>query len=315
MVAELLSFLRPTPGGHYADASCGHGHFAERLVQCLLPDGRLLCVDVDYEAITATTRRLARFGRSCVVCRGSYSDLASLAAEAGLGPFAGIVIDGGCVSREQLMNPALGLSFQVDGELNMKLRPELPGPTAREIIATLSVRELSKLFQGAGESPVMARRFAMAIAHARSRRPITRTKELAAIVEEAARASPFRRGKRHPATRVFLALRAAVNQELPTLEQGLHAAVACLAPYGRLCVLTYYGDEHALVRRSFATMERGCVCPPGLPVCSCGREPSVRRLLHTPLSPSPREVSANDSARSARLHVVERLPAVKQEVF
>jgi 16S rRNA (cytosine1402-N4)-methyltransferase len=108
---------------------------------------------------------------------------------------------------------------------------------------------------------------------------------------------------------VFLSLRNAVNQELPTLEEGIHAAVASLRVGGRLCVLTYFGTEHALVRQTCRALEGRCTCPPGLPVCACGRESIIRRIVRDPLSPSAREVDANESARSARLHVVERTNA------
>jgi 16S rRNA (cytosine1402-N4)-methyltransferase len=308
-VAETLSFLHPKDGGDYADCSCGHGYFAERLAQCTGPTGRLLCLDIDADAVAATARRLARFGKRCRVVRGSYVDLPAIAPANGFGKLAGIVIDAGCTSREQLMNPALGLSFRVDGELNMKLDPSAPGPTARELIATLSGRELAAMFRGAGESTRTARVIASAIEQSRARAPLTRTTELAQVVENAVDAAGLRRGARHPATRVFLSLRNAVNQELPTLEEGIHAAVASLRVGGRLCVLTYFGTEHALVRQTCRALEGRCTCPPGLPVCACGRESIIRRIVRDPLSPSAREVDANESARSARLHVVERTNA------
>ena len=308
-VAETLSFLDPQDGRDYADCSCGHGHFAERLAQSIGPTGRLLCLDIDPDAVAATSRRLTHFGDRCAVVRGSYVDLAAHAAGTGFGPFDGIVIDAGCTSREQLMNPALGLSFRVDGELDMRLDRSAPGPTARELIATLSARELAAMFRGAGESPRTARVIASAVEQARSRAPFTRTTELAQVVEGAVDAAGLRRGTRHPATRVFLSLRNAVNRELPTLEEGIHAAVASLREGGRLCVLSYFGTEHALVRQTCRALEHRCTCPPGLPVCTCGRESLVRRIVRDPLSPSAREVDANESARSARLHVVERTTA------
>jgi 16S rRNA (cytosine1402-N4)-methyltransferase len=308
-VAEQLSYLAPRPGGHYADCTCGHGHFAARLAASLPAEGRLLCIDVNEAAVAATARRLARFGERCVVVRGSYVDLPALAADVGLGPFQGIVIDAGCISREELMSPDLGLSFTVDGELNMKVSPETPGPTARELVATLTAREMAALFREAGESPRTARLLASAIERARTREPLTRTVQLAQVIEQAVDAARVRRGERHPATRAFLALRSAVNRELPVLAQGLEAAISALAPGGRLCVLTYYGTEHALVRQAFRSLERGCTCPPDLPVCGCGHRSLVRRLVRDPLPPSTREVRANDSARSARLHCVERTAA------
>jgi len=308
-VAELLSFLRPRDGRDYADCTCGHGHFAERLAQCLGSNGRLLCLDISKQAVAASSERLARFGSRCVVLRASYVDLGDVAARAGVGPFAGIIVDAGCLSREQLMDPALGLSFMVDGELYMRLSPDLPGPTARELIATLSARELAHLFREAGESARAARTIASAINRARSQAPVTRTTQLARIVEEAVDAAGLRRGTRHPATRVFLGLRNTVTQELPALAEGIRASVSCLRERGRLCVLSYFGTEHALVRQTLRDLERGCTCPPAMPVCRCGKQSLVRHIVRRPLLPSAREVAANESARSARLHVVERTTA------
>jgi 16S rRNA (cytosine1402-N4)-methyltransferase len=191
----------------------------------------------------------------------------------------------------------------------MKLSPDLPGPTAAELVNTLPVADLARLFRDAGESSRTARAMASAIGTARAQAPVTRSVHLAGIIARAVLSGGTRRGTSHPATRAFLALRAAVTGELTVLQQGLQAAVGCLAEHGRLCVLTYYGTEHALVRQEFRSLARGCTCPPELPVCGCGRQPLVRQLTPRPLSPSAREVARNESARSARLSVCERLAA------
>ncbi len=309
LLAETLSFLSLRDGGAYADLTVGHGYMASALLEACSPSGRLLAVDLDPLAVEAARARLARFGDRCCVVQGSYEDLRELADQTGFTEFEAIVIDAGGVSTEQLRSPEKGLSFAVPAPLRMKLDPSRPGPSAADLVNTLSPSELARLFRTVGESARTARGIASAIVSSRKQQPITTTTELARLVERVVGSSGTRRGQVHPATRVFLGLRLAVNRELPALERGIGEAVKCLRPGARLVVLSYHGLEHRLVRRLLRDMEHGCVCPPGLPVCGCGRQPLVRRLLAKPLSPSAREIAFNPSARSARLHCVTRSSA------
>jgi len=309
LLAETLSYLALRDGGDYADLTVGHGSMASALLQACSPSGRLLAVDLDPIAVEAARERLASFGDRCQVVHGSYEELAELAGQAGFRGIDAIVIDAGGVSAEQLRDPARGLSFAVPAPLSMQLDPSRPGPSAADLVNTLSPAELAQLFRTAGESPRAARSIASAIASAREQAPITETTQLARLVERAVGAAGARRGHVHPATRAFLGLRLAVTQELPALERGIRQALECLRPGGRLVVLSYHGLEHRLVRQLARDLEHGCICPPGLPVCGCGRQPKVRRLLTKPLSPSAREVAYNPSARSARLHCVVRTSA------
>lgn len=309
LLAETISFLSPRDGAEYGDLTVGHGFGGEALIEACGPSGRLLALDVDPVAVEASRRRLARFGGRCRVVQGSYADLGAIAAGAGFGPFDGLVIDAGGVSREQLMDREKGLSFQVNGELDMRLNPVAENPSARDLVATMPERELAALFRTAGETSRRARSISRAICRRREVEPITTTTELAELVEHAVgrRAGPPR--ATHEATKVFLGLRLAVNREMETLEAGIREAVACLSPGGRLALLTYHGLEHGLARGLLRDMEGGCTCPPDLPVCGCGHQPLITRNLRKPLTPSAAEVRANPSARSARLHVATRTSA------
>jgi 16S rRNA (cytosine1402-N4)-methyltransferase len=182
------------------------------------------------------------------------------------------------------------------------------GVPAAELLATLDRTELSALFKRYGEEP-QANRIANAIVAARSTAPVSTAEELAAIVERVAPGNPRTRRRIHPATRVFQALRIAVNEELDALQDGLAAAVDLLRPGGRLVVLSYHSLEDRIVKRFFAAERRGCVCPPELPVCVCGRNPRLRLVTRPSLTPSADEIAANPRARSARLRAAERLAA------
>jgi 16S rRNA (cytosine1402-N4)-methyltransferase len=182
------------------------------------------------------------------------------------------------------------------------------GVPASELIATLDAAELTALFRRYGEEP-FAPRIARAIVEARRSAPIATAQELAAIVERVAPRPPRGRRPIHPATRVFQALRIAVNEELEALEEGLAAAVEVLRPGGRLVVLSYHSLEDRIVKRFFQAERRGCVCPPEVPVCVCGRNPRLRLVTRRSVTPSRDEIASNPRARSARLRAAERLAA------
>ena len=281
-LAETISYLAPGSRGSYVDATVGFGFASEAILEACGPDGRLLALDVDPVAIEASGARLARFEDRCAVVHGSYAELGELADEAGFGQIDGVLIDAGGVSREQIMNPERGLSFQVEGRLDMRLNPGAPGPDAAELVATLSPAELARMFKNAGEAPRKARAMARAVVQRRSESPIDTTTDLAEIIKKSVKSVGARRGVAHEATRAFLGLRLAVNRELETLEAGIREAVDRLSPTGRLIVLTYHGSEHRLVRGVLRDMERGCECPPDLPVCGCGHEPLVTRWPRKP---------------------------------
>jgi 16S rRNA (cytosine1402-N4)-methyltransferase len=222
-------------------------------------------------------------------------------ADNGVGADA-ILFDLG-VSSMQLDRPERGFSYASDAPLDMRMDPNAE-VSARELVNEASERELTKIFRSFGEERY-ARPIARAIARRRRSQPFERTGELVETIKSAIPA-PVRFGDGHPAKRVFQALRIAVNDELGELEEALPAAVDMLRPDGRLAVISFHSLEDRIVKRFFRAQERGCVCPPDLPVCACGREPVLRVLTRRAVRPAPRELDLNPRAASARLRVAAR---------
>jgi 16S rRNA (cytosine1402-N4)-methyltransferase len=306
LVEEVMSMLAPAPGSLQIDATVGGGGHTERILEATNPDGRLLGLDADGAAIARVGRRLARFGDRLVLRQANFRELGRVAPEAGFSEADGFLFDLG-LSSFQLADADRGFGFRTGGPLDMRF-DTTRGVPAAELLATLDTAELTALFRRYGEEPY-APRIARAIVEARRTAPITTAEELAALVERVApRAAPGRR-RIHPATRVFQALRIAVNEELDALQAGLAAAVEILRPGGRLVVLSYHSLEDRIVKRFLQAERRGCICPPEVPVCICGRNPRLRLVTNPSLTPSPAEISANPRARSARLRAAERLAA------
>jgi 16S rRNA (cytosine1402-N4)-methyltransferase len=297
MLAEVLEVLSPEPGRYYVDATVGGGGHAEGILEASSPDGRLLGVDRDQSALEASAVRLARFGSRVRLVHGRASDLASLVRAADWGQPSGILLDFG-VSSHQLDSAERGFSFQADGPLDMRMDPSA-GTTAADLVNGLSHGELSRLLADFGEER-QARRIATAIVAAR---PIVRTAELAQVVEHALggrKQGP--EGRIHPATRTFLALRIAVNDEIREVREGVNAAISAVAPSGRVVTLTFHSLEDRVVKRIFAE-----ATGIGTPRDAYGHplEPATfRRLLSHALKGD--EVDENPRARSARLRGVER---------
>ena len=307
LVEEVMSMLAPAPGSLQIDATVGGGGHTERILEATNPDGRLLGLDADGAAIARVDGRLRpRFGDRLVLRRANFRELRAVAPDAGFATVDGLLFDLG-LSSFQLADAERGFGFRTGGPLDMRFDTNRGVPAA-ELLATLDRIELSALFKRYGEEP-QANRIANAIVAARSTAPVSTAEELAAIVERVAPGNPRTRRRIHPATRVFQALRIAVNEELDALQDGLAAAVDLLRPGGRLVVLSYHSLEDRIVKRFFADERRGCVCPPELPVCVCGRNPRLRLVTRPSLTPTPEEIATNPRARSARLRAAERLAA------
>jgi 16S rRNA (cytosine1402-N4)-methyltransferase len=211
------------------------------------------------------------------------------------------------LSSFQLVDTDRGFGIRAGGPLDMRFDTSRGAPAA-ELLATLDADELTALFRRFGEEP-NARRIARAIVDARSTSPVATSEELGALVERVSPGNPRVRRRIHPATRVFQALRIAVNAELDALSDALAASIDLLRPGGRLVVLSYHSLEDRIVKRFLAAERRGCVCPPEVPVCVCGRNPRLRLVTRPSLTPSADEIAANPRARSARLRAAERLAA------
>jgi 16S rRNA (cytosine1402-N4)-methyltransferase len=306
LVEEVVMMLAPAPGSLQIDATVGGGGHTERILEAASPSGRLLGLDADRAAIARVRRRLSRFGSRLVLRRASFRDLATVARAAGFGAVDGVLFDLG-LSSYQLADARRGFGILAGGPLDMRFDTHAGRPAA-DIVNHLTRDELADLFRRYGEEPAAAR-IATAIVRERAAGRIETAERLAAIAAAAAPAPPRGRRRLHPATRVFQALRIAVNDELGALESGLAAALELLRPGGRLVVIAYHSLEDRTVKRFIAAERRGCTCPPATPVCICGREPRLRPLTTRPVMPSIDEVAANPRARSARLRAAERLAA------
>jgi 16S rRNA (cytosine1402-N4)-methyltransferase len=247
-----------------------------------------------------------RFGDRLVLYRANFRDLAAVAPANDFGAVDGLLFDLG-LSGFQLADRERGFGIRTGGPLDMRFDAS-QGIPAAELLASLDAIELTALLRRFGEEP-RAPRIARAIIAARQTAPITTAEELAELIVRVAPAGLPGRRRIHPATRVFQALRIAVNSELDALDEALVAAVDLLRPGGRLVVLSYHSLEDRIVKRFFQAERRGCVCPPTVPVCVCGRSPRLRLVTRPSLTPTAAEIAHNPRARSARLRAAERLAA------
>ena len=306
LAEEVIEMLQPAAGSLQIDATVGGGGHTERILEASDPDGRLLGLDADGAAIARVAQRLERFGDRLVLRQANFRELGSVAPAAGFGAVDGLLFDLG-LSSFQLADTERGFGFRAGGLLDMRFDTGR-GVSAADLLATLDATELTALFRQFGEEP-FAPRIARAIVEARRTAPITTAEELAALIERVApRTAPGRR-RIHPATRVFQALRIAVNEELDALSEALAVAVDLLRPGGRLVVLSYHSLEDRIVKRFLDAERKGCICPPSVPVCVCGRTARLRLVTRPSLTPTDAEIAANPRARSARLRAAERIAA------
>ncbi|MDQ2744093.1 MAG: 16S rRNA (cytosine(1402)-N(4))-methyltransferase RsmH [Chloroflexota bacterium] len=302
LLAETIAALRPVPNGRYIDATIGGGGHAEKVLELSGPEGMVLGFDADPIALQAAGQRLRPFGRRVMLEQTYFDHLGERCRHRHFEDAHGILFDLG-VSSPQLDTAERGFSFQQDAALDMRLGPDAP-QTAAQLVNTLPAEELRQIFYTFGEERY-ARQVAQRIDAERQRSPIESTAQLAAIV---ARAKPGSRPERiHPATRVFQALRIAVNDELGRLQRALPQAVSVVQGGGRLVLISFHSLEDRIVKRFLRHEAAECVCPPGLPVCICRHQPSLRILTPRPLVASRDEVMANPRARSAKLRAAERI--------
>jgi 16S rRNA (cytosine1402-N4)-methyltransferase len=303
LVDEVLASLALRAGSSIADCTVGGGGHAERLLEAVSPDGRLLGLDADAAAVREASRTLARFGSRAVIRHANFSRLEEVARAEGLVPLDGVLFDLG-LSSYQLADPRRGFAFTADAPPDMRF-DETTGHPALELIDGSTERELARILSTFGEER-RAGRIAKAILAARASGRLVTAADLAAVVAAAVPARGADVGRIHPATRTFQALRIAVNRELEALEQGLEAALAVLRPGGRLAVISYHSLEDRIVKRFLAREARDCLEDPLPPVCTCGHVARVRLVSRRVIRPGDAEVAHNRRARSARLRVAER---------
>jgi 16S rRNA (cytosine1402-N4)-methyltransferase len=303
MVGEVIASLRCRAGTVTVDGTVGGGGHAEAILENTAPDGILIGIDADTDALRAAEKRLARFGERTLLVKGNFADMDTILEEKKIGKVDGILLDLG-VSSHQLDTAERGFSFAMDAPLDMRMDKNRR-TSASDLVNTLPWEKLARIIRDYGEER-MAGRIARAIAKERTHSPIRTTTDLAGVV---LRTLPpdAERQRIHPATRTFQALRIAVNDELTSLRTALADGAERLKPGGRFSVISFHSLEDRIVKNAFRTGEKGCTCPPDLPVCACGGKPTLKVLTRKPVTPGDDEIGDNPRARSAKLRTAERI--------
>lgn len=303
MGAEAVRLLDCKGGAIYVDGTLGGGGHALEILKASAPDGVVVGIDLDEDALKAAGRLLGPFGDRARLARGNFRNIKSILAGLGIKSVDGIVFDLG-VSSYQLDTAERGFSFMANAPLDMRMdrTQEL---SAYDIVNGFDRDELARIFHEYGEERY-SRKIAGLIEKVRSARPIETTGELVNIILDAV-PRKSRAGRIHPATRVFQALRIAVNDELGSLEKGLADGFECLKKNGRFVVISFHSLEDRIVKNAFRDLSTGCICPPRVPRCVCGRRPAARVLTKKALTPTDEEVARNPRSRSAKLRAIEKI--------
>ena len=303
MLNEATEALNCRPGGIYVDCTLGGGGHAQAICENTSPDGILIGLDQDDAAIKHNTARLAPYASRIHLFHSNYIHLAEILSQLKIPAVDGILLDLG-LSQYQLEGSGRGFSFQTDEPLDMRMdqRQQI---SASDIVNQYPVDELQRIFFEYGEER-WSKRIVRAIVEKRRQEPFRTTGQLVDSIRRAVPASAARQ-KIHPATRVFMALRIAVNKELDCLENFLLFSTDLLNVGGRLCILSFHSLEDRMVKNQFRALAQGCTCPPKLPQCVCNNRPRVRLITKKVLRPSQEEIAANPMARSTRLRAVEKL--------
>ncbi|HAH04765.1 MAG: Ribosomal RNA small subunit methyltransferase H [Parcubacteria group bacterium GW2011_GWA2_43_17] len=322
LVNEVLEYLNLKPNDNVIDCTLGGGGHAENILERTGPHGHLLALDRDPRALEAAGLRLKKFSKRVTLIQNSYKNLPLLLAdppESGLNKnknykkrfdlgFAGLLLDLGLSSAQVSAEDGRGFSFQSTEALDMRFGPDT-ALTAAEIVNQWSKEDLIKIFKEYGEEK-FAKSIAENIILFRARKLLTATSDLVKIIEDSYPTSGRGHGqgrKIHPATKVFQALRIAVNDELRVLAGFLPQALEALAPGGRLVVISYHSLEDRIVKHFFNQEAKDCLCPKEIPVCVCGHQARLKILTKKPVTPSTEEISKNSRSRSAKLRAAEKV--------
>lgn len=299
MLQEVLQWLAPESGRTYVDGTLGGGGHSEAILQA---GAAVYGIDRDQDALQAATARLASFAQFHAV-HGNFHDMQALMEDAGVQAVDGVLLDLG-VSSYQLDTAERGFSYHMDAPLDMRMDRTQPF-TAEVLVNTWPQAEIARVIKEYGDESWAARIAAMIVEH-RADEPLHTTGDLVRAVDAAIPRKIRDRDKGHSAQKTFQALRIAVNDELAPLQDALASAIALLRPDGRLCVITFHSLEDRLVKQALRRMENPCTCPPGMPVCVCGKKPEIRLPVRGAVKPSGEEIEANPRARSAKLRVAEK---------
>ena len=299
MAQEVISALEVKPLGACIDCNVGEGGHSLAILSAVTPTPRLLGIDLDAESLTIARRRLEAYQDTVVLVQGNFADVSAIAEEHGFEPADGILFDLG-LSSLQVDTGSRGFSFRQEARLDMRFDPgqEI---TAYNVVNEYSEESLADVIFRLGEER-KSRRVARAIVR---KRPIETTIQLADVITHAL-GWPAK-GRIHPATRTFQAIRMAVNKELDNLERGLEQALELLRSGGRVAVISYHSLEDRLVKNKLRHEASDCICPPETPICVCGHKASIRLVNRKVIKPTQAEVQANPRSRSARMRVAERI--------
>lgn len=299
MLEEVLQWLRPVAEGVYVDGTLGGGGHSEAILQ---RGGTVYGIDRDEDALASASERLAGYSAFHAL-RGNFHDMRALLGEQGVTAVDGVLLDLG-VSSHQLDTASRGFSYHEDAPLDMRMDQSQPF-TAAMLVNEWPPDEIARVLREYGQEAWAVRIAAMIVEH-RTETRLQTTGDLVRAVDAAIPRKVRDRDKGHSAQRTFQAIRIAVNDELVPLAQALEDAVGLLSPGGRLCVLTFHSLEDRIVKQTFRRLENPCTCPPGLPVCVCGKQPVVRLPVRGTVKPTDEEVQANPRARSTQLRVAEK---------
>lgn len=294
LLKESIEALQVKPDRRYLDCTVGEGGHAAAVLQ---HGGRVLGIDIDPRAIETARANLSRYGDKAILINESFTNLEEICRGSGFFPVSGILFDLG-MSSAQLGDMQRGFSFQQEAPLDMRFDPAQQ-LTAATIVNTYTEKEIAKIIKEYGEE-----RKCGAIARSIvANRPLSTTLQLAAVVIKAV----GKRGKIHPATRTFQALRIAVNQELERLKMALRQAINIIEAGGRLVVISFHSLEDRLVKEFFRGESQDCLCPAQTPICICEHHASVKLITKKVITPSPDEIVENPRSRSAKMRVAERI--------
>ncbi|HJP19381.1 MAG TPA: 16S rRNA (cytosine(1402)-N(4))-methyltransferase RsmH [Nitrospinota bacterium] len=303
LTGEIVEMLQIKKNGIYLDGTLGDGGHAEQILSALGPRGLLVAFEQDKDSISFAEKRLQPFKSQTKIFHDNFKNARKVLAEEKIGLLDGILLDLG-VSSRQLENPERGFSFASDAFLDMRM-DQRTKTTAFDLLNNSSENELATIFKEFGEER-WAKRIARAIVRKRETTPIRTTGELSKLILSVVPAKS-RKYRIHPATRVFQALRIAVNKELKALSTVLDDGVECLKPSGRFCVISFHSLEDRLVKTRFRQFQKGCICPIDIPQCVCGRKSVLKVITKKPIVPTEDEVKKNPRARSAKLRVAEKV--------
>ncbi|NLC07486.1 MAG: 16S rRNA (cytosine(1402)-N(4))-methyltransferase RsmH [Syntrophomonadaceae bacterium] len=303
LLKEVLELLNLQNDGIYVDCTLGGGGHTQQILKKLGRQGLVVGIDQDPRTLAITKAKLSIYGERVKFVQGNFQHLKMYLNQLGIARVNGILFDLG-VSSFQLDEGERGFSYQQDAVLDMRMDPQNP-ISAKDLVNQSSEDTLAQIIRDYGEER-WARRIAKFIVAKRNQKPIKTTTELVEVIKDAIPASARRTGP-HPARRTFQALRIAVNDELKVLQEALNQAIECLAPGGRLVVISFHSLEDRVVKDTFRQQANPCECPPDFPVCRCGKQPVLRIITRKPVLPSADELRINPRSRSARLRAAEKI--------